>query len=356
MRNRPSRCALLTGGALVIAVLVSPSTAIPAQGQNLKKTLRFAADMARSGNWREARHRWEEALGQQPQNPRVLNNLAVAAEALGEMEQAGRYYDQALALSGVEERIEDNRNRFLRVLEERRALQGQEDRADPPPDRPEPAAEQEHGGDNVDKKKGKPLRVSVAIPLPPRLELEWAESVLVASFRAPESSMLDVGREIVRFMRSEFRKRSRLDVRDVVPPPAIPEQTVEDLLANREFWKHLSREHDADLLVSGVITFGRRDASGFYEVDRIDEMTGQKVRRTQFVEQEEFAYELDVFFFDGATGVLLFRDRMKRSVIFRGEMNDPISAFYELSEAVAGDVLAVVAPRKRVEARVIFKN
>jgi len=37
-------------------------------------------------------------------------------------------------------------------------------------------------------------------------------------------------------------------------------------------------------------------------------------------------------------------------------MNDPIAAFYELSESIADDVLAIVAPRRRVEVRLIFKN
>lgn len=352
MRSRPSRRVLLAGGALAIVALLHPATAVLAQQRNVKQTLRFAADMARSGNWREARYRWESALERQPQSPSVLNNLAVAAEALGEFEAAADYYERALALSGGDERVRDNRNRFLRVLEERRALEGQ----DAPPGVAEEHNETRGRAEPGGKKPGKPLRVSVSIPLPPRLRLDGVGSLLVASFRAPENSMLDIGREIVRFLRSEFRKHSSLEVRDVVPPPAIPEQTIEDLLANHEFWKHLAREHDAAMVVSGAVRFGRRDASGFHDVDVISPATGQKVRQTRFIELEEFAYGLDVFFIDGATGRLLFRDRMNRSVTFRGEMNDPISAFYELSEAVAGDVLAVVAPRKRVEARVIFKN
>ena len=50
---------------------------------NIKDTLRFASGMAKDGNWREAQYRWQLVLDRQPDNPRVLNNLAVAAEALG---------------------------------------------------------------------------------------------------------------------------------------------------------------------------------------------------------------------------------------------------------------------------------
>ena len=74
------------------------------------------------------------------------------------------------------------------------------------------------------------------------------------------------------------------------------------------------------------------------------------------MEQEQFTYELDLLFLDGHSGALRFRDRLARSAIFRGQANDPITAFYQLSEAVAGDVLAVVAPRTREEIRILFRG
>ena len=102
--------------------------------------------------------------------------------------------------------------------------------------------------------------------------------------------------------------------------------------------------------------FDRRDASGFQEVEDISPITGQKIRTTRFVEQEQFTYELDILFLDGHTGALRLRDRLSRGAVFRGQANDPITAFYQLSEAVAGDVLAVVAPRTREEMRILFRG
>ena len=107
---------------------------------------------------------------------------------------------------------------------------------------------------------------------------------------------------------------------------------------------------------SGTTQVGVFVFSGFQTVDYTSPSTGQKIRRTQFVEQEEFLYEIDLLFMDGATGELLFRDRLQRGAIFRGESNDPITAFFELSETMTGDVLAVVSPRTRVDSRVIFKR
>ena len=167
---------------------------------------------------------------------------------------------------------------------------------------------------------------------------------------------LDINHELVRFLRSEFRKRSGLDVLVVTPPPAVPEQTLADLIANREFWKHLGREYGADLIVSGLVGYTRRDSSGFRDLDVISPTTGQKVRRSQFVEQEQFSYELDIIFMDGASGTLRFQDRLQRAAVYRGAQNDPITAFYELSESIAADVLAIVKARTREDIRVIFKS
>lgn len=115
-------------------------------------------------------------------------------------------------------------------------------------------------------------------------------------------------------------------------------------------------EYHANVVVSGAIFYDRKDISGFRDVDVIDERTGQKVRTTRFVEQEKFEFQLEVFFFDGATGALMHRDRLERSTVYRGLANDPISAFYELSETIAGDVLAVISQSTRTDQRVLFKR
>jgi hypothetical protein len=303
--------------------------------------------MAERGNWREAKYRWQRIDVAIPDDPRILNNLGVASEALGEIDAAQDYYERAYELSRGDERIAVNFRRFLRSLEER-GNKDEEDENDA-----EPAMLPSSAKGKID---GKIEQVPVGIPIPPRLELKGVESVLVVSFRTPESALLDVNRELVRYLRGKFRKGTGLEVLDVVPPPAIPEQSVEELIANVEFWRYLNREYGADLIVSGVVGFDRKDASRYEDVDYTNPQTGQKVRRTQFVEREEFDYDLEVFFMEGPTGMLLFRDRVERKITFRGQMNDPITAFYELSDSIAMEVLAIVAPRRRFEPRTIFKN
>jgi hypothetical protein len=350
MRNGSPHRVSLAGGLVALAALVQLMAIVPAhESKPDTQERRFASSMAERGNWREAKYRWQRIDAAIPDDPRILNNLGVASEALGEIDEAQDYYERAYELSRGDERIAVNFRRFLRSLEER----GNKDEEDEKDAEPTMLPSSARGKGKID---GKIEQVPVGIPIPPRLGLKGVESVLVVSFRTPESALLDVNRELVRYLRGKFRKGTGLEVLDVVPPPAIPEQSVEELIANVEFWRYLNREYDADLIVSGVVGFDRKDASRYEDVDYTNPQTGQKVRRTQFVEREEFDYDLDVFFMEGPTGMLLFRDRVERKITFRGQMNDPITAFYELSDSIAMEVLAIVAPRRRFEPRTIFKN
>jgi hypothetical protein len=343
----------IRGTLTSLALVAFVATALPARAaESFEETMRFAAEMAKRGNWREAKYRWDAAARLQPDNPRVLNNLGVAWEALGDPEAAYRSYERAAARLGDHKVIETNLVRADRFWSQVREVG----------DGSVPTYDGDGmipgGAENVDAKRngGKSFKVSVPLPVPARLDLEGRRRLLVASFLAQESHLLDVNRELVRFVRGEFRKRTDLEVLPVTPPPAVPEQRLEDMIANHEFWKYLGREYDAEVIVSGVMQYDRRDSSGFRDVDVISPSTGQKVRQSQFVEQERFSYALDVLFFDGRTGELLFRDRLQRESLFRGTQNDPITAFYDLSDSIAPDLLAIVKPRTREDVRFVFKK
>jgi len=311
---------------------------------DVNELLRFGTEMARGGNWREAKFRWEQALRQVPGDARLLNNLAIAEEALGAPERARERYNQAAAADARDSRIQENAMRSSLFWG---SAAGTGPAAAPATGVPaEPL-----------KKKGRDVvEIAVSLPLPPRLKLDGVKTVLVASFLVNDSALVDVNREMVRFLRNEFRKHTAFEIQPVMPPPAIPEQTLDDMAKNAAFFKWLGHEHGSDVIVTGSMHYSKRDASGFEDIDVVSEATGQRVRRSQFVEQEEFTFELDVLYFQGASGELLFRDRLRRQAVFRGLANDPISAFYELGNSIAGDVLSVIASRNRTDARLLFKG
>ncbi len=318
-----------------------------ASKKGAKKTLTFAAEMAQVGSWHEASFRWKNVLSNDPDNAHLHNNLAVAAEALGNWDEAAAGYEQALRLEADNFFIQENQRRFSIFRERlRRHADGENASREP--------LVTSFGGDA--KRKGKTFQVTVGLPMPPRLKLEGNESMLIIDFLDDETRFLDINREMVRFLRSAFRNRTAHEILDIVPPPAVPEQTVEDLLANTEFWKHLYREYGADLIVSGVLGFDREDISGYQDVDVISSTTGQKVRQTRFMEQERFSYYVEVFFIDGKTGKPLYRDKLQRSAIIRGSQNDPITTFFDLSDTISAEVLAIVQTRIRLDTRRIFKH
>jgi len=323
----------------VIALLVTASLGTAARAGS--SPLAFAWEMAKGGNWREAKYRWELQLARDPDDARILNNLAVAQEALGQPEAARGTYARALAAAGGDRSIEANRQRCEQFWT-RPAGSGVVEVPSAPARPP--------------RSKGKATRLTVELPVPPRIEVPAGTAVLVTNLITDPTPLLDAAGESVRLLRDELRQHAALRILPAAPAPAVPEQALDDLAANREFWKRLAREHGADLIVSGAARFERRDASGFREVDTVSAITGQKVRQTRFVEQERFALELELLFVDGATGELRLRDRLARSAVMAGAHNDPLTAFFELGEALAPDLLAIVRGRTQQETRWVFKR
>jgi Tfp pilus assembly protein PilF len=115
--RRPYPYSVVVFAALILAVAVggtaraaktpAPSKADREIAARIAKDLEFASEMARKGLWREALFRWERALVQRPDDARLLNNVAVAREALGDREGARQAYERALART-TERQVEDN--------------------------------------------------------------------------------------------------------------------------------------------------------------------------------------------------------------------------------------------------------
>jgi hypothetical protein len=84
--------------------------------------LSFGVKMAQRGLWSEAFFRFQQAQRLNGGNdPKVLNNLAVASEALGKFDQALDYYKQALRLAPGDADLKANYDRFVSFYESFRA-------------------------------------------------------------------------------------------------------------------------------------------------------------------------------------------------------------------------------------------
>ena len=111
--------------SLVAAALLGPTPPLAAADEQLA----FGVDMAKRGLWSEALFRFRQAEKAQPGNPRVLNNLAVAYEAVGLFEEALATYQQALKADPANRELRRNYARFIEFYQ---AFKPEEEAAEEP--------------------------------------------------------------------------------------------------------------------------------------------------------------------------------------------------------------------------------
>ena len=75
--------------------------------------LSFGIQMAKRGLWSEALFRFQQADKMAPGDPKTLNNLAVAYEAVGRFDDALAYYQKALKASPSARDLKKNYARFV---------------------------------------------------------------------------------------------------------------------------------------------------------------------------------------------------------------------------------------------------
>ena len=106
--------AAFAAAAAAGVVPASAAGASPRPARDVDADVRFAGELARQGLWREAIARWERALADRPDDAKLLNNIAVAAEALGDFAKAREAYAKAATISN-DKKIRANFDLFLRA-------------------------------------------------------------------------------------------------------------------------------------------------------------------------------------------------------------------------------------------------
>ena len=75
--------------------------------------MEFGVEMAKRGLWSEALFRFKQAERMSPGDPRILNNMAVAYEALGRFDKALEYYQRAIKADRANRDLKRNYSRFI---------------------------------------------------------------------------------------------------------------------------------------------------------------------------------------------------------------------------------------------------
>jgi tetratricopeptide (TPR) repeat protein len=122
---------LLLASALGLYAAAAANAAKPANSAAAQ--LSFGVQMARQGLWSEALFRFREAEKLEPENPRVLSNIGVAYEAVGQYDTALDAYKKALQVAPNDKDIRNNYARFVEFYQgfkgEKKKGPGSEDKA-----------------------------------------------------------------------------------------------------------------------------------------------------------------------------------------------------------------------------------
>jgi hypothetical protein len=198
------------------------------------------------------------------------------------------------------------------------------------------------------------VQVQVNLPIPERVDMTGIDSILVTRIvLMNDNPKVDVNRETVSYLRRELRKNTHLHVLDVEAPP-LPEQPLDELARNPEFWKDMSAKYGADMILTSSLKYEITDRSSFVTEDVISPITGQRVRRTRYADREGFAMEYHVYFLRGRDGALLYDDTFSEDTTLDGKGNDPLTALFVMFEHIQPELFGIIASNQKVEARILF--
>ena len=128
---------------LTLAVFLSAPSLAGEDGPGMDQEISFGVQMAKRGLWSEALFRFKRAAEQRPGDSKVLNNLAVAYEAVGQYDNALLAYKEALKADSANRELKRNYSRFIEFYQafkpageetagDQEAQQETGDPADPP--------------------------------------------------------------------------------------------------------------------------------------------------------------------------------------------------------------------------------
>ena len=130
MKRRPVGRFLAVLSLAVLTALASPAFAKGKNPDTKDAQLSFGIRMARRGLWSEALFRFQQAERLEPGNARVLNNVAVAYEALGRFELALDYYQRAIQAAPSNADMKRNYSRFVEFYRAFKAADAEEEGGD----------------------------------------------------------------------------------------------------------------------------------------------------------------------------------------------------------------------------------
>ena len=81
-----------------------------------KSEFEFANKLAQDGLWKEAHYRWSKIVRSGKASAKIYNNMAIALEEMGKLDEAEKMYKKALATDPGNPTVKSNYDAFKNVL------------------------------------------------------------------------------------------------------------------------------------------------------------------------------------------------------------------------------------------------
>ena len=228
------------------------------------------------------------------------------------------------------------------------------------------------------------VEVPVEVPLQSKIDVGKFRRVLVAGFVTElMAADVDVAAETARLIQNQLRSNSRMQVLEPDHPPledALME-ILEDMgegdrytdvekeqygleadqvLQDPAFWRKVGEEFQSPLIITGRVTFGEQNRSGYQAEERVvrDPVTNRPrlMRQNRYLERKSFSLNADFFFVDGRTGEVLHKEKFTEEVLYGADQKiSPLSSYFELMDRLLPNFLGVITPQRIRGTRILLQ-
>ena len=361
---RQRRRVLATGLLFAFAVTLSGCASTPKDAAKAADQKAYGAQMAQKGFWREALFRFDRAAKLAPDDPEILNNLAVASEAVGR-DRPGARRLQARPRAPPRRRQDQAQLRPLRRVLHLAAARPPAPRRhrsetsrpfSSPPSSSSPAASGPLLAGSTE--------VQLKLPLRPKLAVSGRERISLAPFlvasklserkESPRVKDLDLDLEFRRYLGKQIGRRTKMNVVTMPSDVKLPSTELKALGEASEFWRELGSRVGADILLSGIVDFRVEDKSGYKTEEYTSQLDGRTYYRQVFVESTGFSFEVTVLAFDGRTGAKLFQETFKDQKEKSRRAADEMVGLFENLFSLENQLLGLFIVREREANRYVF--
>lgn len=197
--------------------------------------------------------------------------------------------------------------------------------------------------------------VAIEHPMKERIPPDKYKSILVAGFLAEGEKKLNLNFETVKYIRTELKKNTPYKVIEenlIEIPPA----RIEELPLDTDFWKSLATKAEAELIMWGRVKYTSELTSELKEETYQHPVTGKRYTATRVVERTDFKVELDLYFSDGSSGVVVYRDKYSQIIPYRERPPAELPVFINLMNRLLPNILGVLIPQETMETRFILSD